>query len=365
MKKIANILFIALTVTAVSCDRDDNHILDKDKYVYDIPETHIDDAVVGAYYTNITSASSMWTKVHDGTSPMGEYLSTNMEALKQQLQWCDEAGVDFLVFTADEFTKNTPVFVTNFKTARNETGSKVRFIINYNIKHLSISATAAITSEAKLNTFKNDFVNYIAAYMADESYYKLSDGRPVVMVSNLNQKEELWPVYKFDEALDAVRETMADAGESNIYFIGEMTTGWIVPTNYDDYIWEGFDGLTANNWSTNMYDRYVYFHSWMDVNWQRWNEVCSSKGVDFVPCIHPAYNDQVTTGSSALKYPMGQDGNTGFFINNCNVAKRNVGSQKIILVNSWNDFTKGWAMEPTIENEGKYVEICHEQFREI
>lgn len=354
---------MALAVAAVSCDCEDNHQLDMGKYVYDIPETHIDNAVVGAYYTNITSASSMWTKVHDGTSPIGEYLSTNIDALKQQLQWADEAGLDFLVFTADEFVKYTPVFVENFTNARNELGANVRFIINYNIKHLGISATAALQSDAKLNTLKNDFTNYMATYMARDSYYRLPDGKPVVMISNLNQKEELWPVYKFDEAMKTLRETMAAAGESSIYFIGEMTTGWIVPTNYDDYIWEEFDALTANNWSTNMYDRYLYFHSWMDVNWQRWNEVCQPKGVDFVPCIHPAYNDQVKTGSSALKYPMGQDGDTGFFTTCCNVAKRNVGSQKVILINSWNDFTKGWAMEPTIENDGAYVRICHEQFR--
>lgn len=353
-----------LAVGSVSCSDDNDCLVEKDKYVYDIPQTHVDDAVIGAYYTNITSASSMWTKGHSGTSVLGEYLSTDPEVIKQQLKWCDEAGVNFLIFTADEFTKSIPVLINNFISARNEIGADVGFVIDYNVSHLKCSATATLTSDDKMAALISDFTDYLAQFMAMDSYYRLPDGSPVVLMTKINQSTDLWPAFNFAQALPPLREAMAQAGEENMYIIGEVTTGWCVPTNYDDYIWSGFDGVTPYDWSTNMYDRNLYFHSFMDVNWQRWNEIFAPYGIDFVPCIHPSYNDRANSTSS-YKYIFGQDGDTGHFINSCNVAKRNVGSQKVILINSWNNFLKGWAMEPTEENHGNFIKECYQQFRVI
>lgn len=62
MKKITIILLGFIALLAVSCDKDDHLAPDKSKYVYDIPQTDLPvDAIVGAYYTNITSSSS-WLK---------------------------------------------------------------------------------------------------------------------------------------------------------------------------------------------------------------------------------------------------------------------------------------------------------------
>ena len=74
---------------AVSCDKDDHLAPDKSKYVYDIPQTDLPvDAIVGAYYTNITSSSS-WLKsgkkIYAGTPLLGEYLSQPVECYSNSL----------------------------------------------------------------------------------------------------------------------------------------------------------------------------------------------------------------------------------------------------------------------------------------
>lgn len=362
MKRFKYILLSAIAIATVSCSDDDNCLVEKDKYVYDIPETHVDGAVVGAYYTNITKADDMWTEGHVGTSSLGEYLSTDKAVLKQQLKWADEAGLDFLVIASGG---NAAALIEDFDAVRRESGAKVKFVYDYNVSSLGISLDNKLTSDAKLDQLKADFTGVVAGYMSKDSYYKLPDGTPVVMVTKVNVDADKRPAYNFAEALVPLREAMAGIGISKLYIIGEMTVGWIVPSNYEDYIWNGFDALTANDWSTNVYDRYIYYYSFMDINWQRWSELCSAQGVDFVPCIHPSYDDRKYDDQNKYNYVFGADGDTSYFVNNCNVAKRNVGAQKVILINSWNNFHKGWAMEPTQENKGNFVKACYHQFREV
>ena len=46
-----------------------------------------------------------------------------------------------------------------------------------------------------------------------------------------------------------------------------------------------------------------------------------------------------------------------------NVAKRNIGSKNIVLVNSWNNYQKGTNLEPTEENKSEFLKITRNQFK--
>jgi len=120
--------------------------------------------------------------------------------------------------------------------------------------------------------------------------------------------------------------------------------------------------VTVNDWSTNMYDRYYAFFSFVDLNWANWKTTISKWNTDFVPCIFPSYNDRINSTSS-YKYTFGQDGETTDYINFCNVAKRNIGSKNIVLVNSWNNYQKGTNLEPTEENKSEFLKITRNQFK--
>ena len=75
----------------IACNNDENLAPNKDKYVYDIPQTDLsDDVFTGAYYTNITSEAT-WrkngVKIYAGTPLLGEYFSSSENVLKQQIEW--------------------------------------------------------------------------------------------------------------------------------------------------------------------------------------------------------------------------------------------------------------------------------------
>lgn len=363
MKKIIGILLGLIALFATSCDNDDHLAPDKNKYVYDIPQTDLGvDAVVGAYYTNITSSSS-WlksgAKIYSGTPVLGEYLSTTISALNQQIAWADEAALDFFIFGWDAASADNTL-IKNFQTSRAATNAKVRFVVNYNTKHLNVTNNNPLQNEVNLNKMIDDFTKTMIPLFNDDSYYKV-DGRPVVVITPSNLSSSALTSIDYSLVIPALKKAMNTAGY-DLYTIGEITTGWVAPVNYEDHQIASFDGVTVNDWSTNMYDRYYAFFSFVDLNWANWKSSISKWSTDFVPCIFPSYNDRVNS-SSSYKYTFGQEGVTSDYVNFCNVAKRNIGSKNIVLVNSWNNYQKGTNLEPTEENKSEFLKITKSQFK--
>ena len=120
-------------------------------------------------------------------------------------------------------------------------------------------------------------------------------------------------------------------------------------------------GTVYNGKLTGLFGNYAFF-SFVDLNWANWKTTISKWNTDFVPCIFPSYNDRINSTSS-YKYTFGQDGETTDYINFCNVAKRNIGSKNIVLVNSWNNYQKGTNLEPTEENKSEFLKITRNQFK--
>ncbi|MDE6152549.1 MAG: glycoside hydrolase family 99-like domain-containing protein [Muribaculaceae bacterium] len=349
---------------STGCGQDECPPPDKDKYVYDIPQTDLDrDAVVGAYYTNITS-SSTWQKsgnaIYSGTPVLGEYLSTDLKVLEKQLEYADEAKLDFFVFSFDAASADTKL-IDNFKSVRASLGAKVKFIINYNTKHLKVTNDSPLQDEANMAKLKNEFTQKIVPLFADDSYYKFADGTPLMLMTPSNLSSSATSSIDYSLVLPELRDHVKDAGFTP-YIIGEFTTGWAAPVNYADHQIVPFDGVTLNDWKTNVYDRYYAFFSFIDLNWANWRNTIKASGTDFIPCVFPSYDDRKNS-SSSYYYQFGVDGDTKDYINFCNVAKRNLGSRDVVLVNSWNNYQKGTNLEPTEENGGKYLTVTREQFK--
>jgi len=366
--KLNNILLyisvFGMLSVSTGCEQDECPPPDKDKYVYDIPQTDLDrDVVVGAYYTNITS-SSTWRKsgavIYSGTPVLGEYLSTDPQVLGKQLIYADEAGLDFFVFSFDAGSADTKL-IDNFKSVRASLGADVRYIINYNTKHLKVSNSSPLQDEANMLKLKNEFTSTIVPMFADDSYYKFADGTPLIMISPSNLSSSATSSIDYSLVLPELRRHVGGLGY-NPYIVGEFTTGWAAPVNYESHQIAPFDGVTLNDWKTNVYDRYYAFFSFIDLNWTNWRNTIQSSSTDFVPCVFPSYDDRKNS-SSSYYYQFGIDGDTADYINFCNVAKRNLGSRDVVLVNSWNNYQKGTNLEPTDENGGRFLTVTREQFK--
>lgn len=367
MKLIKGLTYIAIgvmAISAVSCDENDCPAPDKNKYVYDIPQTNLDhDVVTGAYYTNITS-SSTWLKsgkkIYTGTPVLGEYLSTNLEALEQQLKWADDAALDFFVFTWDG-SANDNTLIANFKATRAKIGAKVKFIINYNTTHLKVTNAAPLQSDANMTKMLGEFTSKLIPEMTGNDYYHLPDGSAPLMVSPVNLSSSAIQSINYATVNPLLRQHLTTAGV-NPYLIGEFTNGWTAPVNYEATEIGAFDAVTLKDWKTNVYDRYYAFFSFIDLSWTNWRNTIDKSGTDLVPCIFPSFSDRVNS-SSSYYYEFGLNGSTGDYVDFCNVAKRNIGSKSVVLINSWNDYQKGTNLEPTKENEGNFLTVTRAQFK--
>ena len=353
---ISGLLSVALLFAG--CEKDDKYgAPDKDKYIYDIPQTDLaSDAVVGAYYSRYSSAVDASKSPEE---PLLGYYTTTAEVMKQHIAWADEGGIDFFILPWDA-SSSDKALVELFDECRTA-ADKVKYVVRYNTSHLSVSNDTPLESEATYKLFITDFVDGLADAMLSESYYKI-DGRPVMLITPANLSSSTSLSINFSKVLERFRADFRSFYGVEPYIIGEMTTGWVAPVNYADHQVYSFDGLSLRDWKTRSYDIFYGYFSFLDINMNNWQTTLAKRNVDFVPCIYPSYNDRVNTPSSYY-YTFSEDGDTDDYVNFCNVAKRNIGSRNIVLLNSWNNWTDGSNLEPSTLKENRFLEMTRRQFK--
>ncbi|MET7000397.1 glycoside hydrolase family 99-like domain-containing protein [Chitinophaga defluvii] len=305
---------------------------------------------VGAYYYNYSAAD--WAKKYSNTPVAGEYSALDPAVMAQHRQWADEGGVDFFIFNWNGAATGDPL-LKSFITGRN---NQVKMVINFNMAHLSATNNSPLTG-AKLNTFLNEFKTLATAHFNQAYYYKI-DGRPVILISPLNLSANAAASIDYAAVLPVLKEAMSKEG-IDLYVIGEITSGWLPPIRYAPAI-KAMDAVGLSNWSTDVYDRSVFFNAFSDINWKNWKDSTTNWNVDYVPCIFPGFNDKTMSPASKL-YNIG--GNAAFYETYCNVAKHNMGSKRIVLINSWNNFQAGTSLEPAKEYGTTYLGVTKAQFK--
>lgn len=305
---------------------------------------------VGAYYSNYAAAD--WAKKYTNTPLQGEYNSLTASVMQQQRLWADSAGVDFFIFNWNGTSAGNPL-LSSFITGRT---SKVTMVINYNTAHLSVTNASPLTG-AKLTTMISELKTLAAAHFNNDYYFKV-DGRPVILITPLNLSTTNAASIDYTTVIPALKQAMTAIGV-NLYVIGEITSGWLPPARYAAAT-RMMDGVDLSNWATNVYDRSVFMPSYTDLNWKNWRDSTSAWKNDFVPCIFPGYNDKVMTPASTN---ITINRSAEFYTDMCNVAKGNMGSKRIVLVNSWNNFQLGTTIEPAKEYGSTYLNITKSQFK--
>ncbi len=346
MKKIHLILTGFLIIT-FGCKKENQYLPTAFNYPID-PVTIKENVNVGAYYFNYSSSD--WAKKFTNTPNLGQYSALDPQVMEQHRQWADKGGIDFFIFNWNGSKDNT--VLNSFVQGRN---SKVKMVITYNTAHLAASNSSPLTG-SKLTIMINEFKDLANNFFSKDYYFKI-DNRPVVNISQLNLAGNASSSIDYTTVIPAIKKAMNDIG-IDIYVIGEVSSGWLPPQRYETAT-KAMDAVVLNDWSTDNYDRSVFFNSFLDTNWKNWTDSISQWKVDFIPCIFPAFNDKAMSPNSK-KYNL--DGDT-FFKNNCNVAKRNMSVERIVFINSWNNFQLGTALEPTKETGETYLNITKTQFK--
>lgn len=347
MKKALSV--IVLLVVFFSCRKQEEYLPPDFNYKIE-PVQITEDVEVGAFYSNYSAAD--WAKKFTNTPLNGEYSALDPQIMESHRKWADEGGVNFFIFNWNGASAGDPL-LNSFIGGRN---SAVRMVINYNMSHLKATNSSPLEGD-KLNTMIEEFRELADQHFGKDYYYRL-DGRPVVMISPLNLSGSAASSIDYQAVIPAVKAAMAESG-IDLYIIGEITQGWLPPVRYANAI-KAMDAVELSNWATDTYDRAVFFNSFSDMNWKNWTDSTRKWNVDFVPCILPAYNDKVMTPASKM-INLGSEPN--FFVDYCNVAKRNMSEKRLVIVNSWNNFQLGTSVEPTEEYGKKYLEILRDQFK--
>lgn len=342
-----------------SCEKAEYGAPDKSKYIYDIPQTSLPSpATVGAYYTNYTSA------VSDAKSPevpeLGYYKTTDEGVLRQHITWADEAALDFLIFTWNGSSSDNALLQA-FSQARAD-GGNVKYVLCYNTSHLNLTNDAPLKRNSeKYKAFLADFADVLGEQMLSDAYFRL-DGKPVILFTPTNLGSDALLSIDFQSTMEAFREDMQSFFGVDVFIIGQNTTGWVAPVNYADHQVYSFDAVVLREWKTRSYDLFYGFFSFLDINWNNWKTTLAKRNVDFVPCVYPSYNDRKNS-SSSYYYTFGDEGKTTDYINFCNVAKRNIGSHNLVLVNSWNDWVNGTNLEPSDLKQERFLAETRGQFK--
>jgi hypothetical protein len=342
------ILFVVLFITN-ACNKKNENLPPNFNYKID-PVSITENVNVGAYFYNY--ASTDWAKKYTDTPSLGEYSSLTATIMAQERNWADSAGVDFFVFNWNGATAGDPL-LNSFINIRN---NKVKMVIDFNTAHLTATNSSPLTG-AKLATMINEFKSLVSNRFIKDYYYTIN-GQPVVLISPLNLSSTASTSIDYTTVIPALRKSL-DSMSIHPYIIGEITSGWLPPVRYAAAI-KVMDGVDLSDWSTSVYDRVVFMASYTDQNWKNWTDSTTVWNIDYVPCIFPGFNDKTMTPASAL-YNI--DRSTNFYTDFCNVAKRNMSKRRLVLINSWNDFQKGTAVEPTKGYGSTYLGITKTQFK--
>jgi hypothetical protein len=328
-----------------SCKKQDQHL--PPDFNYKIPEVSIsEDVHVGAYYYN--QKSSTWSKVSD-TSPLGEY--TSIDVMAQERENADKAGVDFFVFNWNGVADDG--LLQSFIDGRTE---NVKMVINFNTNHLKATNSSPLAG-TKLTTMLDEFANLASSYFGKDFYYTV-DGKPLVLITPINLPSNAAASIDYTTVVPALRDKMSSLGV-DLFLTGEITSGWLPPQRYSDAL-QAMDAVTLSDWSTDVYDRAVMMAPFMDINWKNWTDSTSKWDVSFIPNIFPGFDDKVGSASSK-KYNI--DRTPQLYIDFTNVAKRNMGKERLVLINSWNNFKLATEIAPSVEYGDTYLELTRKQFK--
>lgn len=341
--------YLLLCVGFIGCRKEAANTVDASKYIFPIPQVDLtEDARVGTYYSVYKTTD--WAIASAFTPTLGKYDPLTASVMQQHLTWANAGGVNFFIFrwngTADNAILNT------FQTAA--AISNVKMVIDYNTAHLSATNASPLTA-AKLQTMYSELKTLSDTYINTTSYYKI-DNKPVIMLSPLNLASAALTSIDYKKVADSLR-IMTKTWGYDTYLIGELTTGWVAPINYSEAVQRAMDAIVLTTWSTTDYDRSFAFYSYSDLNWQNWKKILEGGNVDFVPCVFPGWNNPSTPAQYVIPR------NEKNYVDYLNVAKRSMGKQRLILINSWNDFQRGNTLEPATEYALEYLSITKRELK--
>lgn len=350
MKKFKYImyLFAALFALAACQDKPDVYKFPVDKYYYDIPDVPVtENYVVGAFYNSITA--NYWTDsktgdsiLYSGKPVLGQYdVRLHPELIRQQLDYADRAGIDFFIITWSGHSSDTLFW--NYEKYYDPSKGDPKVIVRLDPGYQFGTAKDTMQlNPLRMDTLLKNIDSLYTNLMNKDFYYKDNSNKPVMIFTNFTSTGDI-------TSASSLVKTIRTHESNNLWIIGELGGGWSSPeywgyqqTDRADTT-KIFDGLFNTDMSTSNYDRWYGYYSFMDVNFKYWQDRMKTQNVEYIPDIEPSFNNTLNDPTSNIFI---FDRSKKVYQTLANVAKRNIGSHRIIFINSWNNYDNGTNLEP-------------------
>jgi hypothetical protein len=417
MKPYKVLICILLTGIFISC-KDDNPSIDDYPLNYEIPDIPVSsDIPVGAFVYNPFDAFNdevIWNRItapYELTTTVGDigpYImpaqgsyalradTAGGYAYQQIVEWAKEAKIDFLITPAVREHANAlypanlnsgDMALCDMMAGRIDTFpvpnmGDLKYAIAVDINNFSTSTSPALSNNELIEhvapyriTVEGvdtllireerlySFIKRISDYFKDETYYH-TNGRPVVVFINAERlySENAKRLY------DNMRDTIKANTGKDVYIIARQPN-WTPSSRYEYFFLQGHvDAVTMYNMChlEASWDRLALLSQFINENFKYNREYIANRfGIDFVPSVSPSFSHYVNNGDYSS--PVVRK-NPDEFRERCNVAKMNLGDNRMVLIESFNNWRYESQIEPTVVDYGygygtTYLDIVREEFK--
>ena len=277
---------------------------------------------------------------------------------EQHVNQANTAGIDFFIFqfrSANNSNANNQdaTFINDLQTASNS--QDLNFALSYNFGNMGLNNNNRIEDRGLVQRFVDDF-KLMIPFFDQPNYMKINGKNVVYMFNSFN-------LHSNDNAAlyQLMRDELSAMGVE-LYLIG-MQPQWTPTLRFDFRFVNGIDAVTHTPYAIinqNDYDRYTFFHRIVNLAWEYHKETWLNYNIEYIPTIAPSVNLKLINSGSPT-YVI--DKNEEWFRAHCNVARRAVGSNRIVLLDSFNDWNRGTQVESADTYADEFLNILREEFK--
>lgn len=420
MKRNINMVLTGLVIAimATSCKKDKVPSIDDYPLNYTIPKIAVtNDIPVGAYVYDPSSTligdEVKWTRITEkydvSTGKLGPYVQPELgryelkptaigaQNLTKIVEWAKQAKIDFLITPAVKENGNV-LFPGNLNTNDSLTVNMfaehnftlpsvgmgdMKYAISVDINNFSSGLSNNALLEAAAPTVINvngqnititreqrlyNFMKRISLYFKDQTYFNFQ-GRPVLVFIGADKlyTEDSKKVY------DNIRSIIKAQTGKDVYIIARQPQ-WSPSARFEYFFNQGkADAVTMDNMcnvggGATGWDRTYMLSRLINENFKINKDYLSKNfGIDFIPSVSASYTNYVNNSSPDYSSPTIRK-NESDFRERCNVAKMNLGNNRMVIIESMNNWAWDSQIEPTKADYGdgygtKYLDIVREEFK--
>lgn len=383
MKNIIYIsVFFLLALCLPSCQQEEDPRIEEHFLYYDIEAIPVSqDYLVGVDYRFAPTYGNTRYKAQFAKTPVvGEYASIKSAiagstalVADSHLVMMNRAKIDFVILTVRSGTTANSSYKTDTAYVNQILASKylgnIKIALAYDFSGLGLGSTyptpadSTMLIERKANALTNyikDYTTYLAPYFNNKAYLKIGS-KNVVFLKN---------AYRlFAKSNPAVTKQVKDALKTmghELYLVGQNEK-WSPPKRYEHRFKDAVDAIYHDNYlgiATNDLTRLYQFNQVTDQAWKYSKPVFNSWGIEFVPNIGPSYNPNLNSPNAISPYynPYFEK-DSAFFVDFCNVGKASADVSRMVIVDSWNNWSYDGQIEPAKEYGDRYLKILKQQFK--